>query len=305
MDGKKSLTLITIIGLIAACITIFVFITGLQSVRDIFRHSRPAPTVLFTPNLSNKAITETSTSTTAPAIANSITSTPLRLEYYQVDTGANYVVEQAYSGKTSVAVVLKAPSGFPFDSQGFGIIPVVKDITGNWQLSQHYSIGDFILAPQGIGGTDLSESGYYLLIQHREVYYDQLSGLWGNTTIEPYYGLVFPTIEGQTTKISIQLSRLQVGILDSNGTKARTDVYVVLNCQGYDVANNVISDPNCSDVGYGSYSKPDATGIATFYTGPGKYYISYFLQGGLSDKKYLYDIEVSSGEEKRVIVNYP
>jgi len=127
-----------------------------------------------------------------------------------------------------------------------------------------------------------------------------LSGQWGNVFLyEDTPGLLFPVQDGWTTSITLTVSRLEIGLLDATGQNALRSTSVSFYCQSSDIAGNKTPDANCdSDENY-----TDHTGLTTFYTGPGIYLIEIF-KSGRGYTSY-YDIQISTGEERRLIINVP
>lgn len=226
-----------------------------------------------------------------------------------IQSGINYRIEQICNGQTSASLQIQAPS-FPYNklSDDWWIYPVVKDIAGNWQL-EHPGFGSqyyFKFSSQGVAEEEIP-SGNWMVKPDIAVYNAHLYGRWGNTIIGDEIGFVFPVRSGCTTKSTLLGGKLEIGILDSTGTNARIDTLVTVFCQTTDIAGKKISDISCPGGQYGVRENSEPAGVATFYLGPGTYYIVVTgpFNGANYNPKNYYDISISVGEEKRVTINYP
>ncbi len=75
--------------------------------------------------------------------------------------------------------------------------------------------------------------------------FGDLQGWWGNTFVGDAIGFVFPVQDGCTTQITLSFSKLEVGILDSSGTKALEGMDVNALCVSKDVAGKFAPDTRC------------------------------------------------------------
>lgn len=307
MEEKRGLA--WAIGLIASCIAIFVFLTGRQSMWDILKASNiPVPTFAPASTVPPIQITDSIPSPTDTPLP---THTPRPVETRLIENEENYRIEQISNGNTVVEIYLIVPSGFPVDRQRFVAKPVIRDIAGNWQFDREKREIYLAVSSTGIAQAE-APSGNYLLALTSAVYENYLSGWWGNTTIYipvvRYQGILFSVQQGWTTSVTLTISRLEIGVLDSSGTNALPDISVKLFCQGQDVAGKIVPDPKCEGgPGINNIENTDSTGVATFFVGPGTYFIEVedYPAGTLyGEKTYLYDIQVLAGETKRTIINY-
>jgi hypothetical protein len=299
---------IVVIAAIASLITIFTFATGIISISQIIGSGSLAhsSTVTLTQNPTEVVMSPIPTSepSSLPTVA---------LERPQlIKDGGHYRIEQISNGKTGVDVVLNGPSDFPYDSQLFWPGLLVKDIAGNFHFKgDSRSSSGIGISGDGTGHNYELTAGQWMLTQDSAVYAANLSGRWGNDVVyengNPDYGIIFPVIDGWTTRITIIISRLEIGVLDSTGTKALTDKYVILFCQSKDIAGKPIPDVTCPGEEYGIFHNTEPAGTAVFFVGPGTYYIEVenASNGADYNQKYYYDISISAGEQKRQIINYP
>jgi len=307
-EGLGNKPLIVLIGLIAACIGIFTFVTGRQSITEIVG-GPPTESSPTANGLAADTARQLSATAIPPAQSQmpSPTSTPSArvVETALLEEGENYRIEQISNGQTLAKVYLIVPSGFPLGDLKLQVYPAVNDIAGNWQLASTYGTGWSQLSPQGTVEWPLEE-GDYVLVQSHTFGDSIISGKWGNDAFQ-YQGVVFAVRDGWTTVVNITISKLEIGVLDPTNTFVPSNMAANLHCQGRDLAGQVISDLDCDGIASrnddGAWKWLDTTGIALFWTGPGTYFVGVF--GYDHGTKYHYDIEISAGEEKRLIFNYP
>ena len=237
------------------------------------------------------------------------TRTPLPPEPILIESGDHYKIEQIQTGYTWFELIINAPEGFVGETTGLYLHTAVKDLAGNWQPdefigSEYYSSTTVLSRLGSLNYNNFNELPTTTYILHQGML--GIAGKWGNTRVNIGYGyynpgFVFPISNGFTTRITLEMAKLEVGVLNSNGSEALAGMSVNLYCQSRDIAGNRISDSNCAD----HYSeRTDARGIATFYAVPGEYFVNAY-QLWLDEGKLVYDIELSAGEEKQVLVNYP
>ncbi len=310
--------IIAAIGLIASCISIFVFCTGLSNAWEVLRLARstepsfqsgPISTDTASPLISKTTPTSTKALPLTPTSTPTLTPTPMETQL--VETGENYKIEQIPNGETAAELVLQVPKGFPLDRQVFELHPVVKDIAGGWQpFVGDWSFGpphsQHSFSPEGVlRYTDLTPEGYWIFTQSGYFYSNFLNGWWGNSgrLSYLYYGMVFPVRKGSTTRVTIKIGRLEIGVLDSQNNTAVTGQIVEIYGQSKDIAGNIVEATDCDN--YDPSVRTDATGVATFYLGPGTYFVAMTLLDGRGTQKRYDNIQLSAGEQKRMTVNFP
>jgi hypothetical protein len=184
--------------------------------------------------------------------------------------------------------------------------PVLRDIAGSWQPQGNYfHAACYVRLDQNARDTCPLDAGDYLLVQAGEAWHLHLSGRWGNAFVSGYPGLAFPVRDGFTTRVTLTIGRLQVGVLNEAGDSAIPGAFVTLYCSREDIGGGIIPDPTCEGDEWGWNEAADPTGIATFYLGPGEYHIRVSGRGGHGEDKYLYHIRIAAGEDDRIDVNYP
>jgi len=292
-----------VIGIIASCIAIFVFLTGWESIWAIIQKSQqPSQPTAISTTITNSEVTR---AIALPADTNVKlpTSTPRPANFQLIESGDNYKIEHALTGHTEVEVILDHPKGFPLDEQALEVQSVVKDIAGDWQYSG-YSVARLHFAPESMSEVELT-SGDWALVQGTAIRTNNIRGFWGNAMIGPYdkHGLIFHVDDGYTTRVTILIGRLEIGVLDPAKNVALVNQYVWIACQSADIAGNIITDTNC-DNEHGvdvSVEETDATGIATFFVAGGRYII---CSEEHLEENCTYDIVLSPGEDKRVTINF-
>jgi hypothetical protein len=264
------------------------------------------PTRYGSPTPNNSIVDPTSTIT--PLTPTQTTATAVSKS---IDSGDGYKIEQICSGQTGAEMHLILPKGFPVEKlDAWYIYPVVRDIKGNLQEVCRGCGTDlsFSFSPLGIAKDDVPV-GNWLVRQNGAVYTAHLYGWWGNTIVGEIVGdqheFVFPVIDGCITKSTVSPGKLEIGVLNTDHTKALVDISVYVYCQGKDIAGNIIPDARCPGREYGVFEPTDATGVATFFLGPGTYFIKYKPRyEDFAEYKYLHDVKLNAGEEKRIIVDY-
>ena len=314
---------IGIIGIVVVLVVAYI-LANPQFLKNLIGGGAPQfiPTaVLFNPTSTTVQNLAPPTDTVAPTSVPTVTPTAIPATPQLVEQGADYKIELVPSAQKRVEVLLYAPKGYPYQSQGFSMIPVVHDIAGNWAITNNYR-KETLLAfdTQGIYYTDKQyspsdqsglESTDYILTSSQPDqawYLDIMFGNWGNARIgsansQGRYGLVLPVHEGMTTRVTLTIGKLEVGVTNLDGSQALKGMYVTVHCQGNDVAGNIIVDPNCENAGdFGDFRRTDSTGVAVFYLAAGTYAIE------VNDGSYPYNytwiknVSISASEDKQTIV---
>jgi len=328
MAKKKYGWIIAAIGLIASCIAIFAFVTGLETLPEIFSiATKERPTsVQSTPVLEP---TETPWSVpTSELEANSSSEfwTPMPIG---LPTSVQFenptVAIQLYAGSNLLpsdgAVVLQITgAGSPLQGQEIKFKSAAKTISGEWtavsvedsavlEWERQHNADFFIYNiyetdANGMLGAVLPVGDYVLINGCPDCVGDQLRGTWGilGREEEGYWLQVIPftVISGKITKITVSLAQLNIEVLEADG-QAAVGANIELFCQTPDIAGN----PAPLDIPYcHAYAETDSIGVAAIYLGAGTYYITVEAYSSFADadKSYLYDITLGSGEHKTIRV---
>jgi hypothetical protein len=290
------------IGLCASCIGIFSFLTGWQTVPDIVNTAMPAtsiyasltPTLFLTP-------TPLATSTNQPETDNNtqptieINSTPEIIPFENVTT----TIERS-SGSTGFIIQILG-GGKPLQKiTRLDVARATQAISGEWTIDP--SVVNSTTHELDVNGmvTDSVPPGDYIMFTSSETaWFDNLGGTWGIFGLGFSYEIQlipFSVQSDKTTKVTISLAKLDVGVLSPDG-HAVSNALVYIYCQGKDIAGNPIAleKSGCKN----RFEKTDTTGLATFYVGAGTYIVEV-AWGSPSTVRY--DITVSPGENKTEII---
>ncbi len=263
------------------------------------------PNVTPTSQIAEARLTQTAIQSSTPENQPSEithTSTPQEtIEPKAIDSAVNYKIEQVCNGKTGVEVEVQYPNINPINLNSLHPHFAVKDIAGNWQ-EQHYAgnISWIDFEVDGIARDDLTE-GDWAFTLGTDSGKISLAGKWGNGILQngklEYPALILHVDQGCVTKAVLIGGKLEVGLIDTKNSKAIINILIYLQCQAKDIAGNPVADPVCLE----QYQKIRPNGLATFFLAPGEYFIHY----GSLPYKYEYNIQISPGETKRLIIDQP
>jgi hypothetical protein len=286
--GDKSC--VVIIGIVASLLTLFSFFTGIFSIKDIFPSN------------------DENTQYSPPQEQYVATEPP-----YQANVPATDVPESSSSDSNSnnLSITLLA-GGSPLrgDNLGFLISPASKDIAGNW-TALNDSGEVYYPDVNGVISASLDPGEYALVFIDDLRYHASIGGSWGTTigmkpSGERQQLVVFSINSGQTTTIELPLAILEIGLLSKSGEALR-EKYIKVYCQGNDVSGK--KAPAELETGcYYIYGHTDATGLVRFVLGAGTYviYVSDdYPQGEIPQEIYEYDVNLSTNEVERIIINVP
>jgi hypothetical protein len=239
-------------------------------------------------------ITPTPTQTPVPSTPEvlPIENPTVKVELYDREIG----------GEGGSIIVSIESGGRAVRSQEVAIKPAVQTIAGEWTPTNNrygdgYDVEGAIEVPR--------RPGDYVLLAGNVcgIHNQYLRGTWGVLGAD-YSGkqiqlVPFPVRASKTTKITISLAQLDVGILSPEG-RAVSEARVCAYCQETDIAGNPVS---ITDVD-GCYDscvckKTDNTGLATIHLGAGTYTIGvkYFFSSA-----ELPDVVLSPGEHRTEIL---
>jgi hypothetical protein len=284
--GDKSC--VVIVGIVASVLTLFSFLTGIFSIKDIFPNNNDNPQY------------------SSPPIQDIATEVP-----YEANDPITTDVPTS-SNESNLCITLLA-GGAPLrdDFLSFLISPASKDIAGNWTAlidgSESYS-PDI----NGVISASLDAGEYALVFLEGQRYHAAFGGSWGTNIGMKENGyrqqlIVFSINPGEKTSIEIPLSKLEVGLLSNSGEALR-DKYIKVSCQGTDVSGKKIpadAETGCYDV----YGHTDETGLVTFNLGAGTYviYVSEdpAAYDDINQEIYKFDVNLAPNEVQRIIINVP
>jgi hypothetical protein len=293
----NSARIVAIVGFIASLIAIYTFLTGKQSIGDLDpKQTRIPPQTVLQQSTVTSGDNRTDPAPTQMQEAN---PTMPDIKPQLIESGESFSIEQICNGLTGAEIFIQAPA-FPYEKlSDWYIYSTVQDIAGNWQheFSSHISDGRFKFSGEGKGSAVLLP-GNWATDQRSYTSTAKVNGWWGNALIGKRTGLVFPVRDGCITRSTLIAGKLEVGVLDANGTGAVVYQHVRIYCQTKDIAGNFIPDSTCPEGENGMLASTDGRGIATFYLAPGVYFFRY---GGVKWKN-VYDINISAGETKSIIV---
>lgn len=283
--GDKSC--VVIVGIVASVLTLFSFLTGIFSIKDIFPSSEG--NTQYSPPPTEYVVTE------APYEAN-----------VPIATDAPITTDES-----NLKITLLA-GGAPLrgDFLSFLLSPANKDIAGNWTALED---GGYTYAPDvnGLISASLSPGDYALVYTDEGRYHAPMGGNWGTTGMNPngvrQQMIVFSINPGEVTNIEIPLATLEIGLLSKSGEALR-EKYIKVSCQGSDVSGKKI--PAESETGcVGVYGHTDATGLVRFNVGAGTYviYVSEdpAAYDDINQEIYKFDINLAPNEVQRIIINVP
>jgi hypothetical protein len=287
--GDKSC--VVIVGIIASALTLFSFLTGIFSIKDIFPDNSN-PQYSLPP--AQPIVTEPPYRANDP-VATDVPSSP-----------------ESISNENNLSITLLA-GGAPIreDFLSFLISPASKDIAGSWTALED-SGQTYEPDINGVISASLSPGEYALVYTEGGRYHTPLGGSWGTVTGMKPNGyrqqlVVFSINSGEKTEIEIPLATLEVGLLSKSGEALR-EKYVKIYCQGTDVSGKKI--PAEDETGcYAVYGHTDATGLVSFNLGAGTYVI-YVSEDppaydDIQEDIYKFDANLVSNEVKRVIIDVP
>ena len=316
---KRSHDWAVILGLVATIITIFVFLTGWQSIWDIFRSLPTSPLSTATVDRNEASIptaraelVTVSTSTDQPTDSHQQTpESPIDLAVdYPVHSGINLNLVRSQSSGVKISIQIPG-GGTPAqkllaDAQ-FTLWPSIKDITGQWAINRDGGNlkSDITLDQSNVTFVSLSPGNY-------AIEDDGFYGLLGCTTpfmpnggIDSIPFIPFPIQNGYETDIVFTPARLDVGVLSLSGN-AQNGVSIGVDCQGSDISGKPIAyNPACSNqqcaisVGFGI---TDSSGLATIFMAPGTYMIRMDTGTGWGNNYIQSGIELTPGDIKRIIL---
>ncbi|MFZ5822691.1 MAG: hypothetical protein ACOYYJ_22595 [Chloroflexota bacterium] len=288
--GDKSC--VVIIGIVASVLTLFSFLTGIFSIKDIFSSDNNSSQYSSPPT--QHIVTE------APYEAN----VPIATTF--PDSSESTLDEN------NLSITLLA-GGAPLwgDNLGFLIPQANKDIAGNWTALRE---GGVLYYPDvnGVVSALLDPGEYALVFKDAEIYHASFGGSWGTVTGMKPNGyrqqmIIFSINSGEKTKIEIPLATLEVGLLSNSG-EALKKKYVKVYCQGTDVSGKKTLAENATGC-YSVYGHTDATGLIKFNLGAGTYviYVSEDPPGSkdIQQDIYKFDVNLEPNEIKRIIINVP
>jgi len=286
------------IGLCASCIGIFSFITGWQTIPDLINTAIPTtsdyvastPTLRFTPTM-------LATSTNQPEINNNtqptveVNSTPEIIPFENVTT----TIDRS-SGSTSFIIQILG-GGKPLQkTTRIDVARAAQAISGEWTIDPsvtYYKTHE--LDVNGMVKDSVPPGDYIMFTSSETAWFDNLGGTWGIFGLRSSNEIQiipFSVQADKTTKVTISLAKLDVGVLSPDG-HAVSDALVYVYCQGQDIAGNPIA---LEKSGCRRYEKTDTTGIATFFIGAGTYIIEVPYRSPYTI------ISVSPGENKTEII---
>ena len=281
---------IVIVGIVASVLTLFSFLTGIFSIKDIFSSNNDNPQYSSPPIQQNVA-------TEAPYQAND----PIATE--DVPTS---------SDESNLSITLLA-GGAPLRGNflSFLLSPATKDIAGNW-TALNDSGETYSPDLNGVISASLDAGEYALVFLEGQRYHAAFGGSWGTNIGMKENGyrqqlIIFSINPGEKTNIEIPLSKLEIGLLSNSGEALR-DKYIKVSCQGTDVSGKKIpadAETGCYDV----YGHTDETGLVTFNLGAGTYviYVSEdpAAYDDINQEIYKFDVNLAPNEVQRIIINVP
>lgn len=300
---------IVFIGLIASCIAIFAFITGIDNIRQFFSSNTNYSNTPNQPNENTYIITDT------PAEPQVISQEPVKTRNYKnVTITMQDWNEEPGQGKVKIQWLAGSK---PINRKSTGITEADFDVLGvptaNWTSTDaNYAdingIVEFVVKP-----------GQYALLDVRSLLSGgestSIAGMWGEIgqldTGHKMIMVIFPVQEGKMTTVIVHLALLQFGILNSNGTQALTNACSFnLYCQGQDISGNMIPSDACGDNTYNNNTRcTNLSGIAEFYVAPGVYFLidgKYDTGNGLNyDGLIETNISIDGTSEYYIELNVP
>lgn len=280
--------IVAAIGLIASCIGIFAFVTGLETLPDIINSSEHPPLPSQTQQLT--LAENDSQATTLPdelqgGMISACNPQPIGNSRKIPSDNPGVSVEMFKDANlTTLGAVIVRLSGAnaPLAGELTLVYPAVRSISGQWTLRDKIGLiewpGDYF--PNRGYETDYNgeiivcpiPSGDYVLIPAGAVYFAKyLQGTWGVPGLENEL-IPIPVEAGSVTIVSIRLAQLDVGVISPNGT-AQTDIVVYAYCQTNNIAGAPVSDETRSGCAMHPVRKTDSRGVATFYLGSGTYFV--------------------------------
>jgi hypothetical protein len=277
-----------------------------------------SPVILQTPQLgaitpsqiaTKTSFPKSSLPTTAPTNQLQPTTTPTETPTPRI-TSAPQAIDSSNEGVAITIYDLAAndnhnvyfqalAGGDPINNVDFDFYEVTQDIAGNWtQVDRDvWTFSNERTNSDGVIQGTLSPGMYAI---EPDWWDTRIFGTWG---IESASGevIVFPVFPGRRTEIVLSLAIIEIGVLSPDGEALRNKrVYV--ECQGVDIAGNIISDDRCDDHNWAYFT--DQTGLGKFVVGAGTYIVGINYNNYGRRYTYLSDVTVSPGEVRREILIY-
>ncbi len=290
--GNKSC--VVIVGIIASVLTLFSFLTGIFSIKDIF------------PNNSSNSYN----SSPPQAVA---TEVPYQADT-QIATNTTAITASEDSSEQNNLNITLLAGGAPLKGNylSFLISPASKDIVGKWTALED-SGQTYEPDVNGVISASLSPGDYALVYTNVSQYHASLGGSWGTVGMNPSghheQMTVFSINPGEKTNIEIPLATLEIGLLSKSGDALR-EKHIEVSCQGTDVSGKKIRLDYYDETGCATVTgQTDATGLVSFNLGAGIYVIYISEDPPASDDIqqdiYKFDINLAPSEVKRIIINVP
>lgn len=223
-------------------------------------------------------------------------------------------------------------AGKPLMGHHFIIYPAVQNIAGEWTIASFETmkaLAPFVV-PRQVTTNPLFQAGTsingeisaflpptsYMLFQYGRyksgISYEQWSsqvrsefaGNWGQRVsagwaLAPFAeAAVFTITPGQQVQITIQLSVLNVSVINSKG-QAAVDMPVSVLCQTTDIVGKKVHDAARCGINSLSYAFTDNRGVAHIVLGAGRFIVCPDLTNGILDK-CTFDVVVEPGETKEI-----
>ena len=181
----------------------------------------------------------------------------------------------------------------PLINVDMSVYRAVKNITGQWSTSDN--VAYVRTDNSGLVTIEVEPDNYALTIEG----FDERTGTYGVSVLRnsdsPVSMIPFNVRQGEVVAVLIRLAKLVVGVTSADGKSALPNKYVYVYPQTTDIAGNPIPQ-----AGFGNSGRSTSVeGTCVWYLGKGTYSIRV---DNSNQDTYLYNVEITPGEEKQIVL---